>query len=377
MPLSRRNFLRQVGLGAAAAGAVTALPLPESLLFAGEPPRAARPGGPLLLNANENAYGTFPSVRAAMEESFAVSNRYPDASEAHFCERIAAFHKVKVERVVAGCGSGEVLKMAAETFTGPGKKLVQASPTFEALGAYARTVGAEVVRVPLDKNFAHDLEAMLAACGPDTGLVYICNPNNPTASLTPRSDLETFLKKLPAHVVVLMDEAYHHFVDSPDYASFLDRPVESEPMLVTRTFSKVYGLAGARMGYGVAAPQRAEAMRRRRLFDSTNQMALHGAMAALDDPAALGAAVARNARDRAEFQRQAGKRKVTLVPSQANFVMVHTGRPVREVIAHFHARNILVGRPFPPMETHLRVSLGRPAEMQAFWQAWDEMPRVQ
>jgi histidinol-phosphate aminotransferase len=166
-------------------------------------------------------------------------------------------------------------------------------------------------------------------------------------------------------------------VDSPEYASFLERPVEDERLLVTRTFSKVYGLAGVRMGYGVAAPQRAEALRRRRLFDSTNQVALHGALAALDDAAALRAAVERNARDRAEFQRQAAQRKVKLVPSQANFVMAHTGRPAREVIVHFRQRNILVGRPFPPMETYLRVSLGRPAEMQAFWKAWDEMPRVQ
>lgn len=375
MSLSRRNFLRNVGLGAAAAGAVSALPLSESLLFAGEPPRAARPGGPLLLNSNENAYGAFPSVHAAMQTALAECNRYPD--DDRFLERVAALHQVKTEQVLAGCGSTEILKMAASAFTGPGKKLVQASPTFEALGAYARARGAEVVRVPLAKNFAHDLDAMLAACGSGAGLVYICNPNNPTASLTPRGDLETFLKKLPAGVVVLMDEAYHHFVDSPEYTSFLDRPAESQQMLVARTFSKVYGLAGARLGYSVAPLQLTQTMRPHRMFDSGNQMVLHGAMAALDDSAALHAAVRRNAADREAFLRQARAHKVTLVPSQANFVMMHTGRPVREVIAHFRQQNILVGRPFPPLETYVRVSLGRPAEMQAFWQAWDQMPRLQ
>ena len=375
MSVSRRNFLRHVGIGAAAAGAVSALPLSESLLFVSEPPRATRPGGPILLNSNENAYGAFPSVHAAMQRALEECNRYPE--DDRFVERIAALHKVKAEQVLAGCGSGEILKIAASAFTGPGKKLVQASPTFEALGAYARSVGAEVVRVPLDKNSAHDLDAMLAACGTDAGLVYICNPNNPTASLTSRSDLETFLKKLPAGVVVLMDEAYHHFVDSPEYVSFLDRPVDDERMLVARTFSKVYGLAGARLGYSVAPLKVTEAMRPHRLFDSGNQRVRHGAMAALDDSAAMHAAAQRNARDRAEFLQQAGKRKVTLLPSQANFVMMHTGRPVREVIAHFKGQNILVGRPFPPMETYLRVSLGLPAEMKAFWKAWDEMPRVQ
>ena len=374
MSVSRRNFLRNVGIGAVAAGAVTALPLGESLLFA-EPLRGGQPGGPIMLNSNENAYGTFSSVQAAMQRALEECNRYPENDR--FLERVAALHKVKPEQVLAGCGSGEILKVAASAFTGPGKKLVQSSPTFEALGAYARTVGAEVVRVPQTANYAHDLDAMLAACGPGTGLVYICNPNNPTASLTPRSDLETFLKKLPAGVVVLMDEAYHHFVDSPEYASFLDRPVESEQLLVVRTFSKVYGLAGARLGYSVAPVPLTETMRPHRLFDSGNQMVLHGAQAALDDSAAMHAAVQRNARDREEFLRQAQTRKIAVVPSQANFLMVHTGRPVREVIAHFRQRSILVGRPFPPMETHLRVSLGLPAEMKAFWKAWDEMPRVQ
>jgi histidinol-phosphate aminotransferase len=375
MSVSRRNFLRNVGIGAAAAGAVSALPLSESLLFASEPPRAARPGGPILLNSNENAYGAFSSVHAAMQRALEECNRYPE--DDRFVERVAALHKVKAEQVLAGCGSGEILKIAASAFTGPGKKLVQASPTFEALGAYARSVRAEVMRVPLAANSAHDLDAMLAACGSGTGLVYICNPNNPTASLTPRIELETFLKKLPAGVVVLMDEAYHHFVDSPEYTSFLERPVESEQMLVARTFSKVYGLAGARLGYSVAPLKVMEAMRPHRLFDSGNQMVLHGAQAALDDSAAMHAAAQRNARDRAEFVRQAQTRKVSLIPSQANFVMMHTGRPVREVIAYFRQQNILVGRPFPPLETYLRVSLGRPAEMQAFWKAWDQMPRIQ
>jgi histidinol-phosphate aminotransferase len=376
MSVSRRSFLRNVGIGAAAAGAVSALPLSESLLFAGEPTRAARTGGPILLNSNENAYGAFPSVHAAMQRGLEVCNRYPEDDA--FVERVAALHKVKAEQVLVGCGSTEILKIAASAFIGPGKKLVQASPTFEVLGwTYARAAGAEVVRVPLAKNSAHDLDAMLAACGAETGLVYICNPNNPTASLTPRSDLDTFLKKLPAGVVVLMDEAYHHFVDSPDYTSYLDRPAEDERVLVARTFSKVYGLAGARLGYSVAPLKLTEAMRPHRLWDNANQMVLHGATAGLDDSVAMHAAVQRNARDRAEFVRQAQARKVSLVPSQANFVMMHTGRPVREVIAHFRQQNILVGRPFPPMETHLRVSLGRPAEMQAFWKAWDQMPRIQ
>src|SRR5262249_23021563 len=158
MSLSRRNFLRNVGMGAAAAGAVSALPLSNSVLFAGEPRRstslfASEPWGvegkpPILLNSNENAYGPFPSVETAMKLALAVCNRYPFEIEDQSLERVAALHKVEPEQVLKGCGSGEILKIAANAFTGPGKKLVMASPTFESIGWYAERGGAEVARVP-------------------------------------------------------------------------------------------------------------------------------------------------------------------------------------------------------------------------------------
>src|ERR1700687_1092684 len=176
MSFSRRSFLGTLGLGATAAAAgFSGL---EGLVF-GEPPRASTPGGPILLNSNENAYGMFPSVEKAAIEGLRLANRYPFKIYNDVVERVAAYHKVSTKQVLLGNGSTEVLAMASRAFTGPGRKLIAAVPTFESSLAYSRDRGAQVVEVPLTAAYAHDLDAMLARAGSDTGLVYICNPNNP------------------------------------------------------------------------------------------------------------------------------------------------------------------------------------------------------
>ncbi len=365
MPLSRRSFLGTIGAGAAAAAVAPAWP---HFAF-GEPPRAPRPGGLVILDSNENAYGMFASAQKAAADAISKANRYPE--EMALVERIAAYVKVPLARVLTGYGSSEHLAMAVRAFTGPGKKLVLASPTFELPAYHARAIGTEVVSVPLTATYAHDLDAMLARIGSDTGLVYLCNPSNPTASLTPRRDIETFLSKLPATTYVLIDEAYHHFADSPDYVSFLDKPMDNPRLIVARTFSKVYGMAGMRVGYSIAAEAATKAMSAWQLANNGNVPALKAAITSLDDDAALRTAVARNAADRAEFMRQAQARKLRPIPSFANFAMVETGRPVRDLIKHFRQQNVAIGRPFPPMEKFMRVSFGRPEEMQEFWRVWD------
>ena len=280
--LSRRTFFKTAGLGVAAAASAS---FPAELLSWAEPSRAPQPGGPILLNSNENPYGPFPSVRA-MADPFQGVNRYPDHHSDLMSERLAALHKVDLSRVLTGCGSTEILRMAANAFTGPGRKLVMAAPTFEAIGEYAAVVEAEVIKVPLAADFTHDLGAMLKAAGADAGLVYICNPNNPTGNLTPRADLEASIRKLPRNTRVLIDEAYHDFVPAgTDYASFLDRPLDDDRVIVARTFSKIYGLAGMRLGYGVAAKNTATELRKQRLQDSLNVFVMRCGLASLDDSA--------------------------------------------------------------------------------------------
>lgn len=375
MLISRRNLLRRIGAGAATTAAMHSLG-GFSLGKVSQATRSTPPGGPILLNKNENAYGPSERAMAAMREALNFANRFPDADSEALQDRIASLHAVKPEQVILGCGSTEVLRMATAMFLGPGKKLVLASPTFDAGAYYARAAGAEVVGVPLDKYYAHDLNAMLDRAGASAGLVYICNPNNPTGSLTLRKDLETFIRKLPATTHVIMDEAYHHYVGgSSAYRSFIDHPVDDPRVIVTRTFSKIYGLAGIRIGYALARPQTARRISAGRLLDGVNVVAAKAAMAALDDAEYIRTSAQRNENDRQEFFNQANGRMLRAIDSHTNFVFLNTGRPAAEAVEHFRKNNLVVAGGYPSMGKYIRVSLGRPGDMQEFWRIWDLLPR--
>jgi histidinol-phosphate aminotransferase len=374
MPITRRNFVRNIGAGAA----VTAgLPVLADLAFSEMAPnsRASEPGGPIILSRNENAYGPSEKVLSSMKDSVRFANRYPDPVVNALHERIAESHSIKPEQLVLGCGSGEVLSTSAFAFLGPGKKLVTALPTFEAIGKFAKTVGAEVAEVPLANDYSHDLPAMHARTDAATTLIYICNPNNPTGSLTPRKDLEVFIQKLPRTTTVLIDEAYHHFVEkTADYSSFIDNPIHDDRVIVARTFSKVFGLAGMRVGYAVGSPEKIQALSARRLAEGLNAVGARAAFIAYDDLEYVQMSEQRNAADRSEFFNQANSRKVHFIESHANFAMLQTGRSATEVIDHFRKNNVLIARLFPSMSTFVRVSFGTPPQMQEFWRVWDLLP---
>jgi histidinol-phosphate aminotransferase len=370
---SRRDLLRTLGIGAAAGAAVQWPIAGMAASSVPEPNRRQPADGFVRLDRNENAYGPSMKVASAIGRATGLVNRYPQYEEV--TDRIAAFHKIKPEQVLFGCGSTEILRVAACAFLGNGRQLIQASPTFEALQDYARSLAAEVLSVPLDHRFAHDLNGMLPRPGVSTGLIYICNPNNPTASITPRKDLEIFIGRLPADTHVLVDEAYHHFAGrSERYASFIDSPLDDERVIVTRTFSHVYGLAGLRLGYAVASPKVVEKMRPYLTQDGLNAMAAEVVGVALRDTEGVRSAVKRNTDDRQEFHNQAMVRLLKPIDSHANFVMVNTQHPADGVIEHFHRHKILIGRQFPAMNTYMRVSLGTPEEMKSFWRAWDLIP---
>ena len=374
--VSRRRFLQSLAVGTAASAALE-WPL-RSLDISGspEPARSLPSSGVILLNSNENPYGPLPLAMAAMRDALREAHRYPDSQYDILVNRVAALHKVEPHQVLTGCGSTEILRIAADAFLATGGKLIMAAPTFEAIDMYARPTGAEIIRVPLTKDHAHDLDAMLARMGSSAGLVYICTPNNPTGSLTARKDIEAFLSKLNPRAYVLMDEAYHHFATGAhEYKSFLDLPVDDARVIVARTFSKVYGMAGVRLGYGISHPATIQKMRPLQQQDNVNMLAARAGVVALDDAAGIEAAVERNARDREEFMRQAEARGVKPIPSYGNFVMMNAGRPAQDVIEHFKRNHVLVGRRFPPMETFVRVSLGTPDEMKEFWRIWDLLPR--
>ncbi len=377
MSISRRTLLARLGAGAAvtvAAPQLAAAALGRTV--GGAPPDTIRSGAPIRLNRNENAYGPSAAVIATMRETaLHAAGRYPDLEAESLQRTIAGVHAVAPDQVVLGSGSGEILRAAIEAFVGPRQTLMAAVPTFDLVAGCAQRAGVEVVGVPLTREYSHDLNAMLTQITPQTGLIYICNPHNPTGTLTRRHELEGFLRALPTTTFVLIDEAYHHYAgEASDYVSFIDRPVDHRRTIVTRSFSKVHGLAGLRVGYAVAAPETAHVLASHRLSDGVNVVAARAAAAALDDTEHVRTSVIRNADDKQEFFNEAASRMVRPIDSLTNFIMFNTGRPAGEVVEHFRKHDVLVSGPIPAFDMAIRVSLGTRAEMREFWRVWDLMP---
>jgi histidinol-phosphate aminotransferase len=365
MRIDRRQLLRQFG---GAAGAAALLPSMAEPTDSGvdSATRLVR------LDRNESAHGPCEKAKVAFRDAAMEANRYPDTEVENLCAAVAALHHVQAENITLGCGSTELLRMAAETCLGPGKSLIMASPTHEAIALAARLLGAEVRRVPLTRLYGHDLDAMLAITDSTTALVYICNPNNPTGTLTPKADLETLLSKLPPGVSLLIDEAYHDYVAPSDgYASWASRAAANPRLIVTRTFSKAYGLAGLRAGYAVSSVETAKRLAARRLPMDINAVAARVALAALSDPEYIKKIALLNADDRQEFYNQANARMLRSLDSQTNFVLLATGRPGTEVAGLLRSHQVLVACGYPYFENYIRVSLGLPQDMTAFWRAWD------
>jgi len=366
MASSRRGFLKILGMSAAAGMSAESAPVAS----------AAGSGGPIRLDNNESAYGPSAKVVEAIRVAEAESGRFPSGAGAfQLADQIAEFHNVSPDQVVLGAGSTEILRMASCAFLGAGKQLVQASPTFPALEFYARSTGATVTSDPLTSRLHHDLDAMLTHSGASTGLVYICNPNNPTASITPRAELEKFISRLPSSCCILIDEAYHHYAGrSGAYASFLDQPLNDPRIIVSRTFSHIYGLAGLRVGYGIASVETATRMRAFGTVNAVSTLAIRAAMAALDDAASLREFIKKNTDARQEFVNAAFVHSFKQRESHTNFFAVDTFNPATMVIQHFRANNILIAPVSLSWDTWIRVSLGRPEEMNAFWRTWDTLP---
>jgi len=361
--LSRRGLAKLFGAGVAYAALAPAARPSLHLLRAPAPA-----GGPIRLSANENPYGPSPRAFEAMREAFAVSCRYPDELARELAADLARLHGVAREQVLLGDGSSEILKLAAAACSGPGRRAVVADPTFEALGHYARAGGAEVVGVPLTADFRHDLPKMRAAAR-GAGVVYLCNPNNPTGSLTPPGEIREFLAALPADVVVVVDEAYHHYADQGGYESVLPQVAERPNLLVARTFSKVYGMAGLRCGYGVGQPALIARLHAQQAWDTMNVMALVAARASLGDSAHIEESRTKNAALRRETSAALAAMGHKVIPSSTNFVMADLGREAKPVIAGLRERGVEVGRFFPALPHHLRVTIGTREEMQGFLEA--------
>jgi histidinol-phosphate aminotransferase len=367
--ISRRDFARLLGAGAAAAlvrpQVSFAKPTQSVTTALGE-------GGIVRLSANENPYGPSPKALQAMTDSFPLACRYPDEHNNVLIDKLAKLNGVNRDEILLGDGSSEILKLCAETFTGKhGSSLVAADPTFEAILEQAKTNGAEVIKVPLTSTYAHDLPKMLSSA--KGGLIYVCNPNNPTASITPKNELRDFIAKRPPETMVLVDEAYFHFADSPDYESVIPLVKDYPNLLVARTFSKVYGMAGLRCGYCVAQKQTIDRMRARQMWDSVNIMALTAANASLDDPDHVTNRQRLNMEAKTFTVGELEKLGYPTIPSQANFIMIDCKRPVVPLIEAMKQRKVHVGRLFPALPNHMRLTIGKKTEMESFVSAFKQV----
>jgi histidinol-phosphate aminotransferase len=297
-------------------------------------------------------------------------------------DALAKINGVNRDQILLGDGSGEILNLCASAFTGPIRngekkgvssprgKLVVADPTFEAILKHASANGAEVVKVPLTRSFSHDLPKMGKT---EQGLVYICNPNNPTASITPKNEVREFIAKAPRQTMILVDEAYYHYADSPDYESVIPLIKDHPNLIVARTFSKIYGMAGLRCGYGVAQRETIERMRPHQAWDSVNIMALAAAITSLDDPEQVANGRRLNSETKSFVTGELDAMGYKQIPSQANFIMIDVRRPVVPLIQALKERSVQVGRLFPALPNHMRLTIGKKAEMEAFLSAFRQV----
>jgi histidinol-phosphate aminotransferase len=359
---SRRRFLTASG---AAAGAALLGPRPTGSIAEASLPLGVSEDF-IQLNSNENPYGLSSSALAALTRSGRVGSRYPDGLEDEVRNAIARLHRVTSEQIVLGCGSSDILRMADAAALGEGREVVAAEPTFEAVLLYANVMQAGAVKVPQTADFRHDLQKMAAACSEKTGLVYVCNPNNPTGTIVHREELSRFLDAVPPATTVLLDEAYHHFVEDPGHASALDFLDRHPNLIVARTFSKIFAMAGLRLGYAVASEDLARKLSRQAGWNNTNAAALTVALANLKDTELVPAQRGRIAETRRWLCGALDREGRRYIPSHTNFLMIHVGSDVGPIIRSFRERRILVGRKFPSMPDWLRVSIGTRGDMEAF-----------
>ena len=372
MALSRRAFVRTLGVGGAGAISGTLIAFRGREAVAGSPAEAlgarALPVDPnqLRLDSNENPYGPGPIALDAIRAAFGEASRYPDAPALDLAAAIARSHGVADDHVVIGAGSGEVLRMAAFAFTSAGRSLVAGAPTFEDPLRHAVLAGATVRTVPVDRDLKLDLEGMAREAA-GAGLVFLCNPNNPTATVRSFQAVADFVmrvNKSSPETVIIVDEAYHHYVEDPSYSTAVPLALENPRVLVCRTFSKIYGMAGLRIGYGVGRPETLKELRRHRLPNSINVLGAAAAIAALEGKDRLVQQHKLNHDVREMTRRALEAAGFRVAASEANFIMVDIRRDSKQFQDDCRKLGVMVGRPFPPLMTHARISIGTEAEMR-------------
>lgn len=363
--LSRRQWLKTAGFVSGAlpflgiAGKAASF---EAYLSAQHP---RPPGSNIRLSANENPYGPSQTVRQAIAGAFDQACRYPWMEMDAVRQKVAEREGVSPEHVLLTVGSTEGLKITALALGLHEGEVIAGSPTFEAMLFYAEAFGGYVNRVPnlADENLSLDLDEMERRTTASTRLVFVCNPNNPTGSILPAARLRDFCETVSRRTVVFADEAYFDYVTEPGYPSMVELVKKGANVIVSRTFSKVYGMAGMRIGYLVARPDLIRRISEVRV-DVPNMLALHAAKAALDDQEFYRYSLQMNAEGKTLICQTLHSLKLPYVHSHANFVFFKTGRNITDVMRDMRTEGVEVGRPFPPLTEWCRVSTGKMEDLE-------------
>ena len=331
--------------------------------------------GCIKLASNENPYGPSPLAVQAMGTVLGSMHEYPDGGAFYLKQRLAKFHGVQERQIIIGNGSNELIEMVVRTFLRPGESMLYADPSFVAYKLIAQAASATVRSVPLG-NMRFDLPALLEATDSSTKLLFLANPNNPTGTYVTRSELQAFLNALPADVLVVLDEAYFEYATAGDFPDGMQLLAARERLLVMRTFSKCYGLAGLRIGYAVGHAKLIDYLNRGRQPFNVGTLAQVGAMAALDDTAFVERCRQANRAEMDSLVPQLQQRNLTVVPSQANFVLVDFKRPAADIFNALLRQGVIV-RPMhgQGLATWQRVTVGTPAENVRLLQAIDSVAK--
>jgi histidinol-phosphate aminotransferase len=361
--MDRRGFVTS-GMAAGLAGMTGAGGALGALLekTPGWGPGKTDEDGVVKLSANENPLGISPAAREAVIEAIVDANRY-GGRRRQLLEELARYLEVKTENLTLGFGSTEIIQVATQAFQGPNTPLIAALPTFEDVMNYQDTMPFEVTMIPLTADLQHDIGRMREAASKRPSLVYICNPNNPTGTVTSSSDIDAWIADAPETTTFLVDEAYLEYVTDDRFWPALKWIEEKPNVVVTRTFSKIFAMAGLRLGYAVSHPSTAARLSEHTIRNGPNVMAGAAGIASLRDEGLIERSIAVNDESKAIVHQTLDEVGLDYLPTNTNFLMHRINGDLGTYRDRMAATGLLVGRDFPPMLDYNRLSFGLPEEM--------------
>ncbi len=360
--LNRRQWLQRAGMAGSLAfiGGIPKLTAAERVKFNPRPLAS-----PVKLSSNENPFGPSKMVREVMTEAFDISCRYPFAYTNELVEMLAEKEGVTKDHIIITGGSTEGLKVAGIAYGIDGGEILAGQPTFLAMMNYGAHWGAKVNWVPVNDDLTYDLNEIDKRITDKTKLIFLCNPNNPTSTLLPSNDVLEFCDAASQKTVVFSDEAYYDFIEEDNYPSMVELVKKEKDVIVSRTFSKVYGLAGLRIGYLVAKPEIAEKLRPK-VMAFTNVIALQAAKTALRDKEFYSFSLKKNKEAKKAIYDTLDDLGLEYVKSHTNFIFFKSGMQIADLQKQMLAQGVQVGRPFPPFYDWCRISTGTPEEVTLF-----------